>query len=265
MKCIDDLVPLTIEQLKAIAALAPADENEKKPDTSDKGKPKKSQPGANKKADLGPLNIEKYLNHYGIVFNVKTRDDRTLYRLDKCLFNAAHGKNEAYIQQDSNGTLSYCCSHTSCKHHTWAEARALISGEDSLAPFCAGYDPDWKPSLRSATPSPTPSPPGEDQVKQEFISYNKNGNPVFNVAAMANHLEEHFKPIVFEGVDFGKMFYKYHPASGIWKHFPEAAIRQYVRYQLAEHVTPENISRAVTVFEDQVFKMPEELECDPII
>lgn len=263
MKTFKDLVPLTIEQLQALAAMAPADEE--KTDTQDKARPKKSQPGANKRADLGPLNLENYLNHYGVVYNRKMRGDRALYRLDKCFFNAAHGKNEAYIQQDSNGTLSYCCSHTSCKQHTWADARALISGDESLAPFCAGYDPDWKPAARSAAPSPATPPEGTEQTKHEYISYNRNGNPVFNVAAMADHLEEHFKPIVYEGVDFGKMFYKYNPGAGIWKHFPEAAIRHYVRKKLAAHATPENISRAVSVFEDQAFRMPHELECDPMI
>lgn len=266
MKTLNDLVPLTIDQLKALAALAPIEDE--KAETQSTPKPKKSQPGANKKADLGPLDPDKYLNHYGIVYNVKTRGDRTLYRLDKCLFNAAHSKNEAYIQQDSNGTLSYCCSHTSCKHHTWAEARALISGEDSLAPFCAGYDPDWKPSKHTADKSPpspaSPAPSGDEQVKREFIKFGKYGQPIFQVAPMADHLEDVFKPIIFEGKDYSKMFYRYHK-SGVWKHFPEAAIRKFVRSALGDYATPEHITRAVHLFEDQVFKMPKELEYDPMI
>jgi P4 family phage/plasmid primase-like protien len=262
MKTLADIVPLTIDQLKALAALAPDDDE--KPDTQSKTQHVKTQPGANKKADLGALDIEKYLTHYGVIYNVKSRGDRTLYRLDKCLFNSAHGKNEAYIQQDSNGTLSYCCSHTSCKHHTWAEARALISGEESLAKFCAGHDPNWKPSAKSTSASPAPPSQNVEHKDREFISFNRHGGPVFNVSAMADHLEKVFEPIIFEGKDYSKLFYRYHK-SGVWKSFPEAAIRKYVRDQLGDYATPEHIGRAVHLFEDQVFKMPKELEYDPMI
>jgi P4 family phage/plasmid primase-like protien len=262
LKTIKDLKPVSIEKLKALAALAPKDDE--KPPIQPSAKPVKTHPGANKKADLGQLNLEKYLNHYGVIFNVKTRGDRDLYRLDKCLFNSAHGKNEAYIQQDSNGTLSYCCSHTSCKQHTWAEARQEISGDNTLAPFCAGYDPDWKPSAKSTAASPAPSSEGLDPVKREFIKFGKFGQPQFQVAPMADHLEDVFKPIVFEGKDYSKMFYKYHK-TGVWKHFPEAALRKFVRKALGDYATPEHITRAVHLFEDQVFKMPRELEYDPMI
>lgn len=258
MKCIDDLVPLTIEQLKAIAALAPKEEE--KAEGQSTPKPEKSQPRGSQKADLGPLDVEKYLNHYGIVFNVKTRGDRTLYRFNKCLFNPAHGKNEAYIQQESSGKLSYSCSHTSCNHE-WQEARKMISGEESLAQFCQGYDPNWKPPRKS---SPTPSSSGSDHEVREFITFSSKGNPVFNVSAMSDHLEEFFKPIIYEGKDFTRLFYKYHK-SGVWKFFPEAALRKYVRNKLGSYAIPEHINRAVNLFQDQVFTMPKELEYDPMI
>lgn len=258
MKSLDDITPLTLEQLKALAALAPKEDE--KPEGQSTHRPEKSQPGANTKADLGPLDVEKYLNHYGIAFNVKSRGDRTLYRFDKCLFNPAHGKNEAYIQQESDGKLSYCCSHTSC-NNTWSEARQMISGDDSLAPFCEGYDPNWKPRRK---PSPPPSSQGSEHVEREFITFTNKGNPSFNVSAMSDHMEKIFKPIIYEGKDFTRLFYRYHK-SGVWKFFPEAALRKYVRNQLGNYATPEHITRAVSLFQDQVFAMPQELEYDPMI
>lgn len=86
-------------------------------------------------ADL--LDVWGYLSHYDInVVKTKPHGSATLYCLDYCLFDPAHNGNEASIGQASDGTLFYQCFHNSCKGvRTWAEARALISGSDSLLQF----------------------------------------------------------------------------------------------------------------------------------
>ncbi|HAJ27924.1 MAG TPA: hypothetical protein DCG53_11905, partial [Syntrophus sp. (in: bacteria)] len=102
-------------------------------------------------SDLGPLDMEKYLNHFGIAFDVKDDGNKTLYRLEKCLFNPDHGPNEASIVVPRTGAFTYQCFHASCKRHTWKEAKQLISGDRKLSQFCQGYDPNWQPPRTTGT------------------------------------------------------------------------------------------------------------------
>ena len=242
--------------IDALAALAPAG-----PETNETRRPaqgKKTQPGRSSKADFGELDVDKYLSAHGISYNVKSRGDRTLYRLDHCLFDPAHGKNDSYIQKTAGAPLIYHCSHQSC-NHTWPEARRIISGDKSLREYMTGYDPNYQPGPAGGAP-----PASQDRnEKDEWLIISDDKKPKFIVSAMADHLERKFKPIIYEGKDYGKQFFRYH-SSGVWKFFPEAAIRKYLRQQLGRHANPERINRSVTLFQDQVFTMPRDLEFDPM-
>lgn len=81
------------------------------------------------------LDMRKYLDHYEVRYSIKQSSGRTIYRLEHCLFDPAHIRNEAAIIQMDDGTLLYQCFHASCKGHTWMEARKIISGNGSLKPF----------------------------------------------------------------------------------------------------------------------------------
>jgi hypothetical protein len=99
-----------------------------------------------RKDELGTLDVETYLRHYGVGFEIKQKGAQTLYVLERCLFDPDHGgAGEAAIIASPTGTLVYSCLHASCKDKRWQDARAAISGDKKLSEFCAGYDPNWKP------------------------------------------------------------------------------------------------------------------------
>ena len=136
-----------ISWLEAIAATAPKEEEKPASPTIRQGK--NVDPGASQSLDLGPLDVEKYLSHYGIEFQRNEKGSKTLYTLNQCLFNPNHGKKESAIVQDQRGLLTYWCFHDTC-NHTWHEARSAISGTDRLAQFCDGYDPNFKPARKTS-------------------------------------------------------------------------------------------------------------------
>ncbi|MGO9174676.1 MAG: hypothetical protein ACLQED_00815 [Desulfobaccales bacterium] len=116
------IVPL--ELLKRMAASVPSQEKPQAP---------------NAEAGTGRLNVEAYLKHYRVdMVKVKPQDGGLLYCLQECVFDPSHSDNQAAIFQAADGKLSYQCFHKSCKGHTWAEARAKISGSDKLAEFIIG-------------------------------------------------------------------------------------------------------------------------------
>jgi putative DNA primase/helicase len=91
------------------------------------------------------LDLQKYLDHYGVKFKVKEEQDRTFYLLDRCLFSENHttkdGQGEAAIIQGRDGKLTYFCFHAHCSGKTWQDARKSISGNDSIIQFRKGYTP----------------------------------------------------------------------------------------------------------------------------
>ena len=81
------------------------------------------------------LDIGGYLSHYGIGYHTKSTSAGEVFSLDRCPFDPSHGKNEASIIRQTDGKIIFQCFHSSCQGHTWKEARKIISGDDSLAPF----------------------------------------------------------------------------------------------------------------------------------
>lgn len=246
---------IKFDELKELAKLAPSTEKKKKSPTPTKPKGKKSRKNGSQKTDLGRFDVEKYLNQYGVEFNVKPQGDKTLYRLSKCLFNPAHAKNESAIVQSDNGLITYQCFHNSCSGHRWSDARSLISSADSLAPFCANYDP----TRAVSSPPPTSDPAS----KHGFFKKTEKGKkfvPYFH----ANFLEEHFLPVVCEGKDFGNLFYRYYD-SGVWKFLPEAEIGQIAYRSLLEDVSPARVKQSIECLQHNTYAAPETLESDPMI
>jgi len=85
----------------------------------------------------GRLDVPAYLNRYGISHKIKTNGSATYYQLDHCLFDSAHVKDAAIIQ-DVSGKLAYHCFHDGCRGKTWKDARTVISGEEKLREFVTG-------------------------------------------------------------------------------------------------------------------------------
>lgn len=262
---LEDVAVNDDELLNALAELAPKDKTPpslpSEPDT-------KKNTQSKSRTKLGKLDLERYLNHYGVLYNVKHDGPRTIYRLEECLFDPTHGKNEASIIQVDGDPLRYQCFHDHCRH-TWKDAREKISGKDSLAQFQEGYDPNWKPPHRGpARPAPAEAsgaPPGgpKTPVDRPFLSVSAKGRITFNPSLFADFLFEEFKPIVNEGKHCGSLFYHYDKA-GYWKILPESTIRRAALKALGEEAKTARITDTVTLLEDLSFIEPEILQPDPM-
>lgn len=134
----EPLQAVSLKQLKRLASLAPKEKAQR---------PARAETRT-VNSSLGRMDVQAYLSHYNIeVSKVKQESGRVIYGLKHCVFNPEHVNNESSIIQMSDGKLSYQCFHNSCQDRTWREARQVISGDDSLAQFCAGYDPSkWNKS-----------------------------------------------------------------------------------------------------------------------
>lgn len=210
----------------------------------------------------------RYLDHYAVDYTIKQKDDVTIYRLARCVFDSGHTKNDAAINQSSQGMITYKCFHNSCQGNHWADARQIISGDNSVAQFCEGYDPNWTPPPRRRG-RPRKKPPGEPKTspsggEKDFLIINpENGRARFNPARMANHLEEHLKPIIFEGKHFSDLFYKY-DSSGVWKVYPKDSVAKIVRGELEDYATKGWVEGAVDLLATQTFTLPDKLVYDPM-
>jgi len=186
--------------LEKLATLAPKE----KPATHSPKQGRKRASRGFQGGKLSRLYVDRYLGHYGIEYTSKQKGGVTIYRLAQCVFDPGHTRNEAAINQDDQGLITYKCFHNSCQGKHWADARQIISGDNKLAQFCEGYDPDWtpprgrgRPPKKKGTQEAMTGPPGDDK---EFLIVNpENGRGRFIPGRMANYLEEHLKPIVFEG------------------------------------------------------------------
>jgi hypothetical protein len=104
------------------------------------------------------LDVKQYLadNGVDILKEKQTNDGGTMYCLCSCLFDPNHSPNEAAIVQNSEGKLTYQCFHNSCEGLTWHDARAQISGTNSLAPWMSGGNGRSKTSAQAAAKEKEP-------------------------------------------------------------------------------------------------------------
>lgn len=268
MKTLADVPVTPLETIEKLAALAPpaaAKETEKPPAPKGRG----DRGGGAE--ELGPLDLERYLGHFGIAYKVKARGSRTLYQID-CLFDPSHKAPDAFIQQDESGRISYSCSHASCKGlHTWAEARARISGEKPVAEFCRNYDPDRKPPKKARQKGPEPSsasPPASPEEHQggdlsEYLSVSAKGRVSFNPSLFADFLALEFAPLVNEGEENGGLFYRYDPG-GLWKILPASALGHRSCEHLGDYAKTARINDALSLLVRKSYRSPEELAPDPM-
>lgn len=257
---LDDISATSIEALRKMAALAPAAASSTAaprtqgpqgsgapvPATtpgSGSGRKASGEAKPFKKGELGPLDVERYLSHYGVQFTVKEKGNQILYVLERCLFNPDHGKGEASIIATPSGTspLLYQCFHQSCQDRRWKDARQIISGDKPIAEFCAGYDPNWKPPATEGTgamaaiavktetgiASEAAVDPPEKVDTLEF--FEKRGKrPVFVPLYLANYLAAYLSPIVHTSGEFWRY------RDGLWKPFPETTINQVIGTAMKE-------------------------------
>ena len=214
------------------------------------------------KVSLGSLDMGAYLTHYGKSYTVKQRGAVTSYVLDVCLFDENHRGGEARLDTSPNPPfITYNCFHQSC-NYDWKAARRIISGAESLAPFCAGYDPNWQApqpagegKLRDIHIAPicnievAPSrlPPPDEIDPMEF--YEKKGKRMtFVPAYMARYYCELLGPLAYTG----GTFWRYE--KGVWKPFPEEALGNICTRALKENVQPSWIDGTIKILGTMVFR-----------
>jgi P4 family phage/plasmid primase-like protien len=220
--------------------------------------------------DLGTLDVGTYLSHYGVPYKTNQRGATTLYALEHCVFDPDHEPwGAAVCYTPTPPFLTYQCSHDSCYGKTWREARRLISGDDSLAPFCANYDPEYKHKkqtfdlgtmimrgLRVETGDLAPMnadivvfgkvlPTAKEVDPMEF--FDKRGKrPVFVEHWMGKYLATVLGPICHtDGV-----YWRYQ--DGVWREFPQGAIKQVAETALKDHVKASYIDASMKVLSAMV-------------
>jgi P4 family phage/plasmid primase-like protien len=227
-----------IDSIKKLADLAPADEG-KHPSPPVGAHPtpgpsstlgRAAVPAKKTGSKLGPMNMRAYLDHYGVeVIKEKSRDNGILYCLAHCVFDPSHEKEAGIWQGPNRPYMTYQCFHDSCRGKTWKDAKHQISGSDSLAPFCEGYDPNWRQRHdenpvrtcrieQSENHPDVPSPAPETVDPMVFFEPGTKGRPKFVPLYMANYLYQLFCPLVYTDGEF----YRYD--AGVWRVFPRSAI-----------------------------------------
>ena len=99
------------------------------------------QPGSRPSEDplLGSLDVKRYLDFYGIRYQIKKEPNRTIYALGRCLFADQHSgkdsRGDSAIIQGADGKVCYQCFHNHCAGKTWQDARKAISGGASIDHF----------------------------------------------------------------------------------------------------------------------------------
>jgi hypothetical protein len=146
------IVTVSVEQLEALAALV------EHPAAG--GNHRGSGHEANGHA--GPsrrLNVPRWLTARGVAFREKPQPDakgRTVYVLDRCPFDEAHG-SDACVMQVEKGKLFAHCFHNGCAGRGWAEFKDQIG-----APASEHYDrPNSQVSQVSGSGAKDPPPWGE--------------------------------------------------------------------------------------------------------
>jgi len=265
-KTLEDVPILPIAALNEIAALAPEDATAKNAGDDMPGA-EISRPGASPEAALGPLNVGDYLNRYDVPFTIKEQQGKALYRLEQCLFNPAHGRNEAAIVQDATGRLTYQCFHQSCLGRTWAEARQLISGTAKIAEFCAGYDPKkkrrkknpLKPTEHQARhvvdlPAPARLPPIEQLDRTMFLNEKGRVQQPLVVEFMKGRLE----PVLNDD----HQFYRYN-GSGFWGAYENSEIKQDINRCLGPYASSNQVNAITELLKYTVYCHPSNFKHDP--
>ena len=266
MKTLTDIPINPLDKIRKLAATAPKEEPRKAPE-----RPRSKGEG------LGKLDVGKYLSHYGVEYTEKKKAGFTLFVLRECLFDPNHRGKEASIVQADDGLLSYQCFHDSCRGRTWAEARAIISGDDSLAQFCKGYDPEktrvgrkarsvsriekdqaekdihiaktdaeWRRRFGDKVPPP-------EEIDPSIFYEKRNNRLTFIPLRMAQYL------LALRGgylVYTGGEFWLYR--SGVWRSCQSELFGQEIVRALGDEVRPHTIDGTIKILQNLVAKEDED-------
>jgi hypothetical protein len=107
--------------------------------------------------DYPLLDVEAYLQHYGVEYKVKEKADRIIYELFPCPFNPEHNHGEAHIAQCSDGKMEAACKHNSCAGKGWQEFKAAIGDPKTF----------YEKKQSSQTPEVTPQKTKDSKIRDD--------------------------------------------------------------------------------------------------
>ena len=120
-----------LEKFKELADLLPKEEP-------------KSVPNRNFRNQLStnsPFDLVTWLNAHGVVYREKKTGASTLYELEYCPWVDTHSdkkKWDSALFQDTDGKITFNCTHSHCKGKTWQDVRLFYEPD--------AYDkPQWQP------------------------------------------------------------------------------------------------------------------------
>lgn len=138
-----DRQPITLEQLKWLASQAPQENKTQKEHTKPAG---------------AWFDLSRYLDDHDRHYFIKEHSVGTMYCLDECIINPDHKNNESAIIQRPDGSLLYQCFHNGCAGKKWKDARQIISGNKSLAPWMTSGNGNGRVETTSVEEWPEPIP-----------------------------------------------------------------------------------------------------------
>lgn len=272
---------ISITSIETVQALVARAEKEK-PASEPSAAPVPARVSGFDNGSLGPLNVESYLAHYHVVIQ-KTKPtpgsgSGTMYILEHCLFNPDHKGGESAIIAWPDG-LSYQCFHASCAGKTWKDARYVISGDEKIAQFCAGYDPNWKPkqthhaattmtpqkdltgiyrTMTIFSPAVVPScvdettgniiPSPLDVDPAEFYEKGKSNRVEFVEQYAAHYLAKLMQPISYTA----GQFWRY--GNGRWSPVPREELAANFTTALKSKIKSRMIDNVLTVLSYMIYK-----------
>jgi hypothetical protein len=139
LKSEDKSVPITREQIEAVAALLP-EEPQRKP-----GRPYKNS--------ASPIDVPSWVaEHLGHISITEEKDFKggKLYILSECPFNSQHKAPDSVIGHHSSGAVFFKCLHNSCKENDWQALRERFDPKPEYVHERKREEPKSPPETRKS-------------------------------------------------------------------------------------------------------------------
>lgn len=180
------------------------------------------------------------------------------------------------MQSPEKPFLFYFCYHTSCKKHTFKEARAKISGQESLAKYYPGYDPSKrskKPGTelgavlaKSSIPyqiefeclSPRIPPPHEVDP-YTFFEEGARGTLSFVPKRLADYMAVLLGPL-YETLG---TWWRYE--NGVYRRMDVGELQHVATVALRDHARPNQVNAAVEILGNLVRRRPSDWPKEKLI
>ncbi len=132
------VVPVTVDQLRAIAAELPR--------SNDGFEYTKSRAGT---AQINAAQVEEFLADYEIKHRSAAEyQGGSKWILNSCPFNSDHSGTSVAVFLSKDGVLGFECRHSSCQHNTWKEFRSRLEELNPGKEFSFRNNDDARPRAR---------------------------------------------------------------------------------------------------------------------